>query len=45
MQHASTKDLFRGLLDGVSVELHATDLADLSEDAVRDQVANTVKIK
>ena len=45
MQHASTKDLFRGMLEGVSVELHATDEAELSEASVREQVANTVKIK
>lgn len=45
MQHAATKDLFRGMLEGVSVELHATDEAELSEASVREQVANTVKIK
>jgi Cofilin/tropomyosin-type actin-binding protein len=45
MQHASTKDLFRGLLEGVSVELHATDAGDLAETIVKERVANTVARK
>ena len=45
MQHASTKDLFRGLLEGVSVEVHATDTADLAESIVRERVASTVARK
>ena len=45
MQHASTKDLFRGVLEGVSVELHATDPADMEEAVVRERVAATVARK
>jgi hypothetical protein len=45
MQHASTKDLFRGLCEGVSVEIQATDAQDLAENTVRERVASTVARK
>lgn len=45
MQHASTKDFFRGFIDGLSVDLHVTDAEDLNEAALREQVANTVARK
>jgi cofilin len=45
MQHASTKDFFRSMLDGLAVEMHATDKADLGEDILREKVKNTVAKK
>lgn len=45
MQHASTKDLFRSMLDGIAVDMTATEKDDLSEDALRDKVMSTVAKK
>ena len=45
MQHSSTKDFFRSMLEGIAVEGHATDKEDLGEKALRDRVATTVAKK
>jgi hypothetical protein len=43
MQHASTKDFFRGFLDGLSVDLHATEPDELNEQGLRERVQNMVE--
>jgi hypothetical protein len=45
MQHSSTKDFFRSMLDGLAVELHATDRGDLGEATLRERVSQTVAKK
>ena len=45
MQHSSTKDFFRSMLEGIAVEIHATDKGDLGEAALRERVAQTVAKK
>jgi len=45
MQHASTKDFFRGFLDGISVEVHVTEPDELDESTVRERVGNMVSKK
>ena len=45
MMYASTKDFFRGHLDGVAVELQASELADLEEREVADAVQATITRK
>jgi cofilin len=42
MMYASTKDFFKGFLDGLSVELQGSDLADISEQDVAEAVRSTV---
>ncbi|KFM27205.1 Actophorin [Auxenochlorella protothecoides] len=38
MMYASTKDFFKGLLDGISVEFQASELDDVNEQEVADAV-------
>ena len=38
MMYASTKDFFKGHLDGISAEFQASDLDEISEESVRDAV-------
>ncbi|KAK9804944.1 hypothetical protein WJX73_001605 [Symbiochloris irregularis] len=38
MMYASTKDFFKGYLDGLSVELQASELDDITEDTVGETV-------
>lgn len=45
MQHSSTKDFFRSMLEGLAVEIHATDKGDLGETTLRERVAQTVAKK
>lgn len=45
MQHSSTKDFFRSMLEGIAVEIHATDKGDLGEANLRDRVSQTVAKK
>lgn len=45
MQHASTKDLFRSMLEGIAVEMNATEKGDLSESTLREKVKTTVAKK
>lgn len=42
MMYASTKDFFKGFLDGLSVELQGSDLADITEQDVAEAVRSTV---
>ena len=42
MLYASTKDFFKSQLDGISLELQATDADDISEEAMRDHVASVL---
>ncbi|EIE20340.1 actin depolymerizing protein [Coccomyxa subellipsoidea C-169] len=42
MMYASTKDFFKGFLDGLSVELQGSDLGDISEQDVAEAVRSTV---
>ncbi len=42
MMYASTKDFFKGYLDGLSIEQQASDLDDLTEGDVRDAVIQTL---
>lgn len=38
MMYASTKDFFKGYLDGLSIELQASELDDITEDTVGETV-------
>lgn len=38
MMYASTKDLFKGFLDGVGAELQATELNELKQEEMEDRV-------
>ena len=42
MMYASTKDHFKGHLDGLGVELQASDLGDLAEGDVAEAVRASV---
>lgn len=42
MMYASTKDFFKGYLDGLSIELQANDLDDITEDAICDAVKSVI---
>ena len=42
MMYASTKDFFKGFLEGVAVELQGSDLDDITEKDVADTVRSTV---
>ncbi len=42
MMYASTKDFFKGFLDGLSVELQGSDLGDITERDVSEAVRSTV---
>ncbi|KAK9842215.1 hypothetical protein WJX81_000934 [Elliptochloris bilobata] len=42
MMYASTKDFFKGFLDGISVELQASDLDDITEKDIADAVRSSV---
>ena len=41
MMYASTKDFFKGFLDGLSVEMQASDVADISEKDVSEAVRSS----
>eukprot|EP00892_Ulva_mutabilis_P007639 jgi/Ulvmu1/5247/UM022_0040.1 len=45
MQHASTKDLFRSMLEGIAVDITATEKPDLAEAVLREKVKTTVAKK
>ena len=38
MMYASTKDFFKGYLDGLSIELQASDMDDITEQVISDTV-------
>eukprot|EP01025_Chloroclados_australasicus_P045030 TRINITY_DN490_c0_g1_i1.p1 TRINITY_DN490_c0_g1~~TRINITY_DN490_c0_g1_i1.p1 ORF type:complete len:316 (+),score=46.12 TRINITY_DN490_c0_g1_i1:130-1077(+) len=42
MMYASTKDFFKGFMDGLAVELQATDQQELEEDVAFEAVKSTV---
>ena len=42
MMYASTKDFFKGYLDGLSIELQANDLDDITEEAISDAVKSVI---
>lgn len=42
MMYASTKDFFKGHLDGVSIELQANEHDDITEDAIGDAVKSVI---
>ena len=42
MMYASTKDYFKGFLDGVAVELQGSDLDDITEQSVAEAVRSTI---
>ena len=42
MMYASTKDFFKGFLDGISVELQASELEDITEKDIADTVRSSV---
>lgn len=41
MLYASTKDHFKGCLDGISLELQASDAGDIEESAVNEKVKSS----
>ena len=41
MMYASTKDFFKGFLDGLSVEMQASDVGDISEQDVSEAVRSS----
>eukprot|EP01026_Neomeris_dumetosa_P048914 TRINITY_DN4243_c0_g1_i5.p1 TRINITY_DN4243_c0_g1~~TRINITY_DN4243_c0_g1_i5.p1 ORF type:complete len:354 (-),score=50.48 TRINITY_DN4243_c0_g1_i5:332-1252(-) len=45
MMFASTKDFFKGFLDGISLEIQATDAEELQEPVVLEAVRNTIARK
>ncbi|KAI8470585.1 MAG: actin-depolymerizing factor AdfA [Monoraphidium minutum] len=45
MMYASTKDFFKGFLDGIGAELHATDDSELSEEEIRSRVTANITRK
>eukprot|EP00201_Polytomella_parva_P003883 CAMPEP_0175073152 /NCGR_PEP_ID=MMETSP0052_2-20121109/20371_1 /TAXON_ID=51329 ORGANISM="Polytomella parva, Strain SAG 63-3" /NCGR_SAMPLE_ID=MMETSP0052_2 /ASSEMBLY_ACC=CAM_ASM_000194 /LENGTH=320 /DNA_ID=CAMNT_0016340865 /DNA_START=46 /DNA_END=1008 /DNA_ORIENTATION=- len=45
MMYASTKDFFKGLLEGVNSELQATSLEELSEEEMRNRVHSALTRK
>ena len=42
MMYASTKDFFKGYLDGLSIELQGSDLDDVSEQEANAAVRSSV---
>ncbi len=42
MMYASTKDFFKGYLDGLSIELQGSDLDDVSENEANHAVRTSV---
>ncbi|KAL3161384.1 hypothetical protein ABBQ32_010275 [Trebouxia sp. C0010 RCD-2024] len=42
MMYASTKDFFKGHLDGVSIELQANEHDEITEDAIGDAVKSVI---
>ena len=42
MMYASTKDFFKGHLDGVSIELQANEHDEITEDAIGDSVKSVI---
>ena len=42
MMYASTKDFFKGYLDGLSIELQGSDLDDISEQEASTAVRSSV---
>lgn len=38
MMYASTKDFFKGYLDGLSIELQASELDDITENVISEAV-------
>jgi hypothetical protein len=45
MMYASTKDFFKGFLDGVGAELQATELCDIDEHEMHDRVGASITRK
>ena len=42
MMYASTKDFFKGHLDGLSIELQASEHDDISEGAITESVKSVI---
>lgn len=45
MMYASTKDFFKGFLDGIGAELQASEPAEISEDEIRERVLSNMTRK
>jgi cofilin len=45
MMYASTKDFFKGFLDGIGAELQANEPSELSEEEIRDRVLSNMTRK
>ena len=45
MMYASTKDFFKGFLDGIGAELQANEPSELGEDEMRERVESTMTRK
>lgn len=45
MMYASTKDFFKGFLDGIGAELQANEPSELSEDEIRERVLSNMTRK
>lgn len=45
MMYASTKDFFKGFLDGIGAELQANEPSELSEEEIRERVLGAMTRK
>lgn len=45
MMYASTKDFFKGFLEGIGAELQANDPTELSEEEIKDRVIGSMTRK
>lgn len=45
MMYASTKDFFKGFLDGIGAELQANEPSELSEEEMKERVVSTMTRK
>jgi cofilin len=45
MMYASTKDFFKGFLDGIGAELQANEPSEISEEEIRERVVSNMTRK
>lgn len=45
MMYASTKDFFKGFLEGIGAELQANDASEISEEEIKDRVIGSMTRK
>lgn len=45
MMYASTKDFFKGFLDGIGADLQATEPSEICEEAMREKVESAMTRK